>query len=104
MRPRILHFDHDLDVPGTEVLVDVDHSLNVEHAGHDIVLLPPPTACEGDPLRWSKLKKYWHLFLVSAYACVFSFGENTTGDACKCFFLSLSSAQLTGGQGVQSLL
>ena len=73
--------DRDLDVPGTELLIDVQHDLDVAHDSSDIILLPPPTACEGDPLNWSKFKKYWHLFLVSAYACIFSFAENNTGDA-----------------------
>jgi hypothetical protein len=40
-------------VPGTEYLVDTNHSLDVSHAGSgksDIVLLPQPTACARDPL------------------------------------------------------
>ncbi|OJI85423.1 hypothetical protein ASPTUDRAFT_118102 [Aspergillus tubingensis CBS 134.48] len=73
--------DRDLDVPGTELLIDVRHDQNVPHDSSDIILLPPPTACEGDPLNWSDFKKYWHLLLVSAYACIFSFAENNTGDA-----------------------
>ncbi|KAE8410912.1 major facilitator superfamily domain-containing protein [Aspergillus pseudocaelatus] len=73
--------DRDLDVPGTELLVDIQHNLDVAHDGSDIILLPRPTACEGDPLNWSRWKKYWHLLLISIYACVFSFGENNTGDA-----------------------
>lgn len=48
----LLPFDRDLDVPGTEQLVDVHHNLDVVHSGSEIVLIPPPTACEGDPLRW----------------------------------------------------
>jgi len=41
------------NVPGTEYLVDTNHSLDVSHAGSgssDIVLLPQPTACGRDPL------------------------------------------------------
>jgi hypothetical protein len=41
------------DVPGTEYLVDTNHSLDVSHAGSgssDIVLLPQPPACGRDPL------------------------------------------------------
>lgn len=77
----LLPFDRDIDVPGTEQLVDVHHNLDAVHSGSEIVLIPPPTACEGDPLRWRRWKKYWHLFLVSTYACIFSFAENNTGDA-----------------------
>jgi hypothetical protein len=43
---------HD-SVPGTEYLVDTNHTLDVSHAGSgesDIVLLPQPTACGRDPL------------------------------------------------------
>ncbi|KAE8145963.1 MFS transporter [Aspergillus avenaceus] len=74
-------YDRDLDVPGTELLVDTQHNLDVAHGSSDIILLPPPTACDGDPLNWSRWKKYWHLLLISVYACVFSFAENNTGDA-----------------------
>jgi hypothetical protein len=41
------------NVPGTEYLVDTNHSLDVSHAGSgssDIVLLPQPTGCGRDPL------------------------------------------------------
>lgn len=41
------------NTPGTEYLVDTNHSLDVSHAGSgssDIVLLPQPTACGRDPL------------------------------------------------------
>jgi len=41
------------NVPGTEYLVDSNHSLDVSHAGSgssDIVLLPQPTGCGRDPL------------------------------------------------------
>lgn len=54
------------DVPGTEYLVDgtcenasdepalmrdtVRHNMDVSHAGADIILLPQPTPCAGDPL------------------------------------------------------
>jgi hypothetical protein len=43
---------HD-NVPGTEFLVDTNHSLDVSHASSgesDIVLLPQPTAYGKDPL------------------------------------------------------
>ncbi|KAJ5998833.1 hypothetical protein N7451_006643 [Penicillium sp. IBT 35674x] len=69
------------DVPGTVYLVDAQHALqNAAHAGQqDIVLLPQPSNSPADPLNWSRAKKLWSLFLISAYACVFSFGENNTG-------------------------
>ena len=104
--PGVLCFDDDLDVPGTEVLVDIDHNLNVPHAGtKDIVLLPQPTKCEGDPLNWTKYKKWWQLFLASAYACVFSFGENTTGDAWDTIVkMTGSTMEIMNGGGALNFL
>lgn len=90
------------NVPGTEYLVDTNHSLDVSHAGSgesDIVLLPQPTNCGRDPLvssscnlrteeqslmnsqRWSMVKKYWQLTILAIYACGFSYGENNLGAA-----------------------
>ncbi|KAF7172525.1 hypothetical protein CNMCM6106_006689 [Aspergillus hiratsukae] len=51
------------------------------HAGQDILLIPQPSSSPADPLNWSRSKKYWTLFLISAYACVNSFGENNWGAA-----------------------
>ncbi|KAL6246911.1 hypothetical protein RBB50_006218 [Rhinocladiella similis] len=74
---------YDLDVPGTEQLVDVNHSLQAVHAkgSSDIVLIPQPTNAGTDPLRWHRFKKYYQLFLLALYACAFSYGENTLGAA-----------------------
>lgn len=77
------NLDHD-NVPGTEYLVDVSHSLGVSHANagsSDVVLIPQPTACGSDPLTWSMSKKYYQLFLLALYACAFSMGENLLGAA-----------------------
>lgn len=76
--------DLDEHVPGTEYLVDVEHTLEVTHAGagkSDVVLLPQPTQCGSDPLSWTASKKYYQLFLLALYACAFSYGENTLGAA-----------------------
>ncbi|KAJ5288986.1 hypothetical protein N7478_002016 [Penicillium angulare] len=69
------------DVPGTVYLVDASHTLrDAAHAGkQDIILLPQPSHSLADPLNWSRAKKFWSLCLISAYACIFSFGENNTG-------------------------
>ncbi|KAL4788524.1 major facilitator superfamily domain-containing protein [Aspergillus varians] len=73
----------DLDVPGTEQLVDVNHNLEAALADENggIVLIPQPTTAGLDPLTWSSPKKYYHLFLLALYACAFSYGENTLGAA-----------------------
>ncbi|OQD81878.1 hypothetical protein PENANT_c024G06081 [Penicillium antarcticum] len=69
------------DVPGTVYLVDTSHNLrDAAHAGQqDILLIPQPSKSPADPLNWSLFKKCWSLFLISFYACVFSFGENNWG-------------------------
>ncbi|KAJ9143293.1 MFS general substrate transporter [Pleurostoma richardsiae] len=96
-------------VPGTELLVDVSKSLNASHAdaGHsDIVLIPQPTQCGGDPLTWPKWKKYYQLFLVSLYACAFSFGENTLGAAWTTVSedTGVSLTNMNGGSALNYLL
>ncbi|KZF20415.1 MFS general substrate transporter [Xylona heveae TC161] len=96
----------DLDVPGTERLVDVNHDLNVAHAGSDIILIPQPTSCGADPLRWARWKKYWQLFLVSFYACAFSFAENNLGAAWTSISeqTHVSITDLNGGGALNYLL
>ncbi|KAJ6009163.1 hypothetical protein N7522_004179 [Penicillium canescens] len=73
--------DIQTDVPGTVYLVDTSHNLrDAAHAGQqDILLIPQPSNSLADPLNWKRLKKCWSLFLISFYACVFSFGENNWG-------------------------
>ncbi|PWY90957.1 MFS transporter [Aspergillus heteromorphus CBS 117.55] len=74
--------DIQTDVPGTVYLVDGTGDFSAAHAGQqDILLIPQPTTSSADPLNWPKYKKYWCLFLISAYACVNSFGENNWGAA-----------------------
>ncbi|UNI23900.1 hypothetical protein JDV02_009692 [Purpureocillium takamizusanense] len=95
-----LNIDYDA-VPGTEQLIDANNKAEAfVHVGDsDIVLIPQPTECGGDPLvnisqllhgircfahqlqNWPRWRKYYQLFLVALYACAFSFGENTLGAA-----------------------
>ncbi|GJN83208.1 MFS transporter [Purpureocillium lilacinum] len=77
-----LNIDYEA-VPGTEQLIDANNKAEAfAHVDEsDIVLIPQPTACGGDPLNWPRWKKYYQLFLVALYACAFSFGENTLGAA-----------------------
>jgi hypothetical protein len=52
------HQSSHLAVPGTVQLVDVNHTLNVQHAGNgDVVLVPAPSNDPEDPLNWSKRRK-----------------------------------------------
>jgi hypothetical protein len=37
------------------LLIDVQHNLDVAHGDSDIILVPPPTTCPGDPLDWGKV-------------------------------------------------
>ncbi|KAE8152215.1 MFS general substrate transporter [Aspergillus avenaceus] len=73
--------DISTDIPGTVYLVDASGNLaNAAHAGkQDILLIPQPSCSAADPLNWPRHKKYWTLALISAYACVNSFGENNWG-------------------------
>ncbi|KAF2146157.1 uncharacterized protein K452DRAFT_106756 [Aplosporella prunicola CBS 121167] len=97
------------DVPGTEYLVDVGHHLDVNHAGHgnsDVVLIPQPSPCAGDPLNWSRVKKYYQLFLLALYACVFSYGENGLGSAWTTVSkeTGVSLTNMNGGSALNYLL
>ncbi|KIW79602.1 hypothetical protein Z517_06214 [Fonsecaea pedrosoi CBS 271.37] len=99
---------YELDVPGTEQLVDVHHTLQAAHVGgtSDIVLIPQPTGAGGDPLRWSRWKKYYQLFLLALYACAFSFGENTLGAAWTTVSedTGVSLTNMNGGSALNYLL
>lgn len=71
-------------IPGTERLVDIERNEfggDFKNEQGEIVLIPTPTKCGSDPLGWSRYKKYWHLLVVSTYACTFAFGENNLGAA-----------------------
>ncbi|OKO97232.1 hypothetical protein PENSUB_10026 [Penicillium subrubescens] len=90
-----------LDVPGTVYLVDASRTLNdAAHAGNqDILLIPQPSASLADPLLWS-------LFLISAYACVFSFGENNWGASWTLISedTGVSLTNMNGGSALNYLL
>ncbi|KAJ5886563.1 uncharacterized protein N7473_009237 [Penicillium subrubescens] len=97
-----------LDVPGTVYLVDASRTLNdAAHAGNqDILLIPQPSASLADPLNWPHFKKLWSLFLISAYACVFSFGENNWGASWTLISedTGVSLTNMNGGSALNYLL
>lgn len=68
-------------IPGTELLVKIEKNQTDSVKDIEIVNIPAPTSCAGDPLAWPRLKKFWQLFVVSLYACCFAFGENNLGAA-----------------------
>ncbi|KAJ5820061.1 hypothetical protein N7474_005652 [Penicillium riverlandense] len=96
------------DVPGTVYLVDESRTLrDAAHAGEqDILLIPQPSNSLADPLNWSRLKKYWSLFLISAYACVYSFGENNWGASWTVISddTGVSLTNMNGGSALNYLL
>lgn len=50
--------NHEVPVPGTFLLVDVEHKLNVKHAENaDTVLIPSPSRDAEDPLNWTPRRK-----------------------------------------------
>lgn len=86
--------------PLTGAHTDRQASGNLSEAarsGRDILLVPQPIPSQADPLvsifilpcipprlttqNWPRYKKYWSFFLISAYACIMSFGENNWGAA-----------------------
>ncbi|KAL7802259.1 major facilitator superfamily domain-containing protein [Trichoderma aethiopicum] len=56
-------------VPGTVLLVDVDHNTQIRHASSqdDIILVPTPSSDVNDPLNWSPWRKRQHLICLIAY-------------------------------------
>lgn len=68
-------------VPGTELLVKLGEVHPNVTKDAEIVNIPAPTQCNGDPLSWPIYKKFWQLFVVSLYACLFAYGENNLGAA-----------------------
>ncbi|KAK7526462.1 uncharacterized protein IWZ02DRAFT_487983 [Phyllosticta citriasiana] len=83
------------DVPGTEYLVDVSHILDVSHA----------VAGTSDS-NWSQYKKYYQLFLLSLYACSFSYGESILGAAWTTVRedTGVSLTNMNGGSALNYLL
>ncbi|TID18600.1 hypothetical protein CANINC_003850 [Pichia inconspicua] len=67
-------------VPGTVFLVDVDHTLNVQHNGQtDIVLIPQPSDDPNDPLLWSKWNKEFQFFILFYWSFLTSVATNWNG-------------------------
>ncbi|KAH8672564.1 hypothetical protein BGZ60DRAFT_526872 [Tricladium varicosporioides] len=97
-------------VPGTNYLVDVNRKVEVQHIGatgsSDIVLILQPTEFGGDPLTWSRWKKYYQLFIVALSACAFSYGENTLGAAWTTVSedTGVSLTNMNGGSALNYLL
>ncbi|KAJ5965623.1 hypothetical protein N7481_012337 [Penicillium waksmanii] len=100
--------DQHTDVPGTVYLVDTSNALqNAAHAGgQDILLIPQPSRSQADPLNWPRFKKLWSLFLISMYACVFSFGENNWGASWTLISedTGVSLTNMNGGSALNYLL
>jgi hypothetical protein len=60
------------NIPGTVLLVDVDHVSRSEHLENgDIVLVPTPSQDLNDPLNWSKARKVLAIVCTSLYVTVF---------------------------------
>ncbi|KAJ5668212.1 uncharacterized protein N7477_006782 [Penicillium maclennaniae] len=57
-------------------------------------------------LNWARTKKLWSLFLISFYACVFSFGENNWGASWTLISVStgVSLTNMNGGSALNYLL
>lgn len=58
-------------IPGTVLLVDVEHTAEALHSQSkdNIILIPTPSNDINDPLNWSTWRKRQHL--ICLIACVF---------------------------------
>ncbi|KAH0397492.1 hypothetical protein KCU89_g8218, partial [Aureobasidium melanogenum] len=68
--------DYDV-VPGTVYLVQGAHQ--DDFSSKDIILMPTPSNDPRDPLRWSRWRKAYHLFLLVFYSA--ALGAITNGDS-----------------------
>ncbi|PTB63620.1 MFS general substrate transporter [Trichoderma citrinoviride] len=68
MQSQVPHVDES-EVPGTVLLVDVNHNTETCHASSqdDIILIPTPSTDVNDPLNWSPRRKRQHLICLIAY-------------------------------------
>ncbi|KAL6864634.1 major facilitator superfamily domain-containing protein [Trichoderma novae-zelandiae] len=68
MQSQLAHVD-ECQVPGTVLLIDVDHNAETLHASSqkDIILIPTPSKDVNDPLNWSPWRKRQHLVCLIAY-------------------------------------
>lgn len=61
--------------PGTVHLVRVDKE---KPGGKDVVLIPKPSSDPDDPLNWSRLRKFTHVFFIYAYTFTTGVGGTST--------------------------
>ncbi|KAF4633476.1 hypothetical protein G7Y89_g4650 [Cudoniella acicularis] len=55
-------------LPGTRLLVDIEHRLHSAHdADKEIVLIPEPSSDPDDPLNWSPVRKHFAFGIVCLY-------------------------------------
>jgi hypothetical protein len=62
-------------IPGTVHLVDLDGTIQAEHAKgglSDVVLLPAPSTDPDDPLNWSSIRKLLSTISMCVYVSVIS--------------------------------
>ncbi|KAH6959805.1 major facilitator superfamily domain-containing protein [Ilyonectria sp. MPI-CAGE-AT-0026] len=101
----------ELDVPGTQQLltgkfVGKEDDTSQGSPGGEIILTPAPSAAAGDPLRWSRPKKYFQLFLLSLYALIAAFSLYNLGGAWVTINedTGISFTNMNGGSGLNYLL
>lgn len=66
-------------LPGTVRLFDVGEGGVLDST--EITLIPQPTESPDDPLRWSKLRRYWHALLCCFIAGLTAATSNDAGSA-----------------------
>lgn len=79
-KDQIIHEVDEEWVPGTVYIVDVDHSLAVQHNGaSDIVLIPQPSENPNDPLLWSRWKKEFQFAILFYWSFLTAVATNWNG-------------------------
>jgi hypothetical protein len=67
-------------IPGTVVLVDTKHLLQVQHENNgDIVLIPQPSENPNDPLLWGKWKKEFQFIILWYWSFLTAVATNWNG-------------------------
>ncbi|RLV87649.1 hypothetical protein JA9_002325 [Meyerozyma sp. JA9] len=94
-----------LDIPGTEILVEENRTNSDAEGKNDIVYVPEPSSDPNDPLNWSKIWKTIHITICFLYAMVNAGGSAWTSTVYEEFTIEFSASynMLNTASGLQYL-